>query len=308
MKLLFPEAEVTRSLSSNLIRQSMTGNLVKQFFTTLPQDDEKRLIDSNELVRQRLEKLAAEERRASAGGEGFVSGLAAEVLEVSGDEGGNVIKAQDEAKEILEQARAEAEQIRSEARAEAGRICSEAKAEAEAEKAQAISEGRQQGYNEGMVKAQAHEGAMEQEYAAKMRELEEAYDRQIEVLEPQFVDTITGIYEHIFHVELSSYREILTSLISDTLHKLEGTRSFIIHVSKDDYAYVNMQKRQVLSGAVSESTSVDVVEDLTLEKNECMIETENGIFDCGLGTQLSELKARLALLAWAKEDGAFADN
>ena len=286
----------------------MTGNLVKQFFTTLPQDDEKRLIDSNELVRQRLEKLAAEERRASAGGEGFVSGLAAEVLEVSGDEGGNVIKAQDEAKEILEQARAEAEQIRSEARAEAGRICSEAKAEAEAEKAQAISEGRQQGYNEGMVKAQAHEGAMEQEYAAKMRELEEAYDRQIEVLEPQFVDTITGIYEHIFHVELSSYREILTSLISDTLHKLEGTRSFIIHVSKDDYAYVNMQKRQVLSGAVSESTSVDVVEDLTLEKNECMIETENGIFDCGLGTQLSELKARLALLAWAKEDGAFADN
>ena len=141
-----------------------------------------------------------------------------------------------------------------------------------------------------------------------MRELEEAYDRQIEVLEPQFVDTITGIYEHIFHVELSSYREILTSLISDTLHKLEGTRSFIIHVSKDDYAYVNMQKRQVLSGAVSESTSVDVVEDLTLEKNECMIETENGIFDCGLGTQLSELKARLALLAWAKEDGAFADN
>ncbi|MCI8798958.1 MAG: hypothetical protein HFH88_03980 [Lachnospiraceae bacterium] len=309
MRLSFPGAEVTRSLSSNLVKQSMTGNLVKQFFTNLPQDDEKRLIDSNELVRRRLEQLAAEERRAAAGsGEGFVSGLAAEVLEVSGEEEGNVIKAQDEAKEILEQARAEAEQIRSEARAEADRICREAEAQAEAGKMQAINEGRQQGYNEGMVKAQAHEGAMEQEYAEKLRQLEEAYDRQIEVLEPQFVDTITGIYEHIFHVELSSYREILTSLISDTLHKLEGTRSFIIHVSKDDYAYVNMQKRQVLAGAVSESISVDVVEDLTLDKNECMIETENGIFDCGLGTQLSELKGRLALLAWSKEDAAFADN
>ena len=145
VKLSFPGAEVTRSLSSNL---------VKQFFTTLPQDDEKRLIDSNELVRKRLEHLAAEERRAAAGGvEGFVSGLAAEVVEVSGEEEGNVIKAQDEAKEILEQARAEAEQICAEARAEADRICSEAKAQAEAGKMQAINEGRQQGYNEGMVKA-----------------------------------------------------------------------------------------------------------------------------------------------------------
>ena len=116
------------------------------------------------------------------------------------------------------------------------------------------------------------------------------------------MDTITGIYEHIFQIELSSYREILTSLISTVLHKLEGSRSFIIHVSKEDYAYVSMQKKQLLAGAVSENTVVDVVEDLTLGKNDCMIETENGIFDCGLGTQLSELRRQLMLLAWTKEE------
>ncbi len=298
-------------MSSNLMKQSMAGNLVKHMFTSLPQDEEKRLIDSNELVRKRLEKLAQEDRKSvSDKSGGFVSGLAAEVLEVPEDSGGTVIKAQDEAKEILEQARAEAEGILAQAREEAGRICDEAKARTEAERLQAVNDGRQQGYNEGMVKAQAHEGAMEQEYAARTRELEEAYEQQIEVLEPQFVDTITAIYQHIFHVELSSYREILTSLISDTLHKLEGNRSFIIHVSKEDYAYVNMQKKQMLAGAVSESASVDVVEDLTLDKNQCMIETENGIFDCGLGTQLTELRERLMLLAWSKEngDGNFANG
>lgn len=297
-------------MSSNLVKQSMAGNLVKQMFATLPQDKEKRLIDSNELVRKRLEKLAEEKRDLSGRGEGFVSGLAAEVMEVPEESGGTVIKARDEAKEILEQARAEAEGILAQARAEAERICGEAKTQAEAERLQAIDEGRQQGYKEGMVKAQAHEGAIEQEYAAKTRELEEAYDQQIEVLEPQFVDTITAVYEHIFHVELSSYREILICLISDTLHKLEGNRSFIIHVSKEDYAYVNMQKKQMLAGAVSENTSVDVVEDLTLDKNQCMIETENGIFDCGLGTQLTELRERLMLLAWSKEneDETFANS
>lgn len=278
-----------------------SSNLVKHFYANVPQDEEKRLIDSNELVRKRLEKLA-EENRLSSGGGGFVSGLMpAEVLEAP-EEGGNVIKAQDDAKEILDQARAEADAVLAQARREAEQILSDAKTQAAAEKAQVLSQARQQGYQEGLVKAQAHEGAMEQEYLEKTRSLEAAYQEQIDTLEPQFVDTITGIYEHIFHIELSSYREILTSLISTVLHKLEGSRTFIIHVSKDDYAYVSMQKKQLLAGAVSENTEVDVVEDLTLGKNDCMIETENGIFDCGLGTQLSELRRQLMLLAWSKEE------
>lgn len=278
----------------------MSSNLVKQFFMTLPEDKEKLVIDNNDRIRRRLEELSRGEGNPEGG---FVSGLAiADVIETPEDATGNVIKAQDEAKELLEQSRAEAEELRAQAQAEAERILEEARAQAQAEKQQVLEQAKQQGYMEGMSRAQAHEGAMEQEYQEKARLLEEEYEQQIEMLEPNLVEAITGIYEHIFHVELSSYREILTSLISDVLHKLDGSRSFIIHVSKDDYAYVNMQKKQMLTGAVSESVSVDVVEDATVGRNECMIETENGIFDCGLGTQLSELKKRLRLLAWSREE------
>lgn len=272
----------------------MSSNLVKQFFMTLPEEKEKLVIDNNDRIRRRLEALG---QRSSE--DGFVSGLAvADVIEAPEDATGNVIKAQDEAKELLEQAKAEADEVCSQARAEAERILEEARAQAQAERQQMLDQAKQQGYVEGMSRAQAHEGAMEQEYLEKTRALEEEYQQQIDRLEPGMVEAITGIYEHVFHVELSSYREILTGLISDVLHKMEGSRSFIIHVSKDDYAYVNMQKKQMLAGAVSESTTVDVVEDAAVAKNECMIETENGIFDCGLGTQLSELKKRLMLLAY----------
>ena len=278
----------------------MSSNLVKQFFMTLPEDKEKLVIDNNDRIRRRLEELSRGEGNPEGG---FVSGLAiADVIEAPEDATGNVIKAQDEAKELLEQSRAEAEELRAQAQAEAERILEEARAQAQAEKQQVLEQAKQQGYMEGMSRAQAHEGAMEQEYQEKARLLEEEYEQQIEMLEPNLVEAITGIYEHIFHVELSSYREILMGLISDVLHKLDGSRSFIIHVSKDDYAYVNMQKKQMLTGAVSESVSVDVVEDATVGRNECMIETENGIFDCGLGTQLSELKMRLRLLAWSREE------
>jgi flagellar assembly protein FliH len=267
---------------------------------TLPEDKEKLVIDNNDRIRRRLEELSRGEGNPEGG---FVSGLAiADVIEAPEDATGNVIKAQDEAKELLEQSRAEAEELRAQAQTEAERILEEARAQAQAEKQQVLEQAKQQGYMEGMSRAQAHEGAMEQEYQEKARLLEEEYEQQIEMLEPNLVEAITGIYEHIFHVELSSYREILTGLISDVLHKLDGSRSFIIHVSKDDYAYVNMQKKQMLTGAVSESVSVDVVEDATVGRNECMIETENGIFDCGLGTQLSELKKRLRLLAWSREE------
>ncbi|WP_300713883.1 FliH/SctL family protein [uncultured Acetatifactor sp.] len=281
----------------------MSSNLVKQFYTILPEEKEKRVIDNNDRIRRRLAMLSREQGGSE---DGFVSGLAvADVVEVPEDATGNVIKAQDEAKEILEQARAEAETIRAEAQAEANQIRLETQKQAEIEKQIVLDQAKQQGYDEGMARAQAHEKAMEQEYLEKARSLEGEYQRQIDVLEPAFVDTITGIYEHVFHVELSSYREILTALISDALHKLEGSRNFMIHVSKEDYPYVSLQKKQMLAGTVWENVNVDVVEDGALGKNACMIETENGIFDCGLDTQLSEIRKKLALLSWSNREKNF---
>ena len=101
--------------------------------------------------------------------------------------------------------------------------------------------------------------------------------------------------------DLDSYREVLAYLISTTMHKIEGVRSFLIHVSKEDYPYVSMQKKQLTANALAPGSSVEVVEDATLGKNDCLIETENGIFDCGLGTQLAELRQKLKLLSYEKE-------
>lgn len=283
----------------------MSSNLLKHYMTAPSMEKKVFIIDSNELVKKRTEMLALPEKEQEGGSkEGFVSGLIpADVLE-GPEDGGNLIKARDEAKEILDQARGEADNILADARLEAERIRKEAKAQAEAEKLQVFAQARQQGYDEGMNKAEAREKDLEQEYMEQARELEDSYQKQVDILEPLFVNTITGIYEHIFHVELSSYREILVYLITTMLRNQEGSRNFIVHVAKDDYPYVSMQKKQMLSGVVSENTNVDVVEDLTLAKNACMIETENGIFDCGLGTQLSELKRKLMLLAWSGSEEA----
>lgn len=276
----------------------MSKGLVKQMFMVV-QSEEKRVIDANELLKQRQDELARWQREADEAG--FVSGLAAEELELGEDDGeSNIIKSRESAEQILGNAQAEAQAALEAAGAEAERIIEEARAQALAEKNQILTEAQQQGYSEGYAKAQAEGDAIRREYQEKEEQLELFYQQQIEELEPQMVDTISAIYEHIFHVELSSYRDLLRHLISDTLRKLEGGHDFMVHVSKEDYPYVSMQKKQILAGAVAANCNVEVVEDLTLAKNECLIETDSGIYDCGLGTQLEEVKKKLMLLAFQR--------
>lgn len=284
----------------------MSRNLVKQIYTVV-QPDEKRVINTNELLQRRLKESAVKQQRA--GREEFVSGPAAEGAELHAAEceqgTGNVIKAQEDAGQILEQAKEDAKSVLAEAKAEAMRICEEAKNQAEVEKNRILADAKQQGYSEGISQARAEvraeADAAKEEYLKKESRLESLYQQQVDELEPQLVDVITDIYQHVFHVELESYREILAYLISTTLRKIDGSHNFMIHVSKEDYPHVSMQKKQILAGTVSANCDVEIVEDMTLAKNECLIETENGIFDCGLGTQLAELKQRLMLLSWSRE-------
>ncbi len=280
----------------------MSKGLVKQIFMTV-QDDEKRVINADELIQRRQAEHERWQREADE--DGFVSGLPAEELEFvtdgDGGPGSNVIKVQEKADQIMESARAAAETTLASAQEEAARIQEEAKAQALAVRESVLAEAQQQGYSEGYARAQAEADAIRQEYRQKEEELDQYYQQQIEELEPQMVDAISAIYEHIFHVELGSYREILGHLISDTLRKMEGGHDFMVHVSKEDYPFISMQKKQILTGAVAANCTVEVVEDLTLAKNECLIETDSGIYDCGLDTQLEALRQKLLLLSWQKE-------
>ena len=285
MRSSFPEAEVTRSLSSNLLKKG---------FTKLSEDDA-RVIDTNELVAKRIRELSAKMQKES--NTGFVSGLAADKVEapVTDPEeektdftpSGNVIKAGEDLQRLKEDAEAEAQKIVEDARAQAESILQDARSQAEAERADIQEAARRQGQQEAQAEADRAEAAREAEYQKRLDELE-----------PEFVDTITGIYEHIFHVDLHSYREVLCYLISTTMRKSEDNRSFLIHVSKEDYPYVSMQKKQISAGAAAPNATVEIVKDITLGKGECLIETEGGIFDCGLGTQLSELRQKLKLLSY----------
>ncbi len=306
------------------------SNLLKVFHVQVD-DTKKRVIDANQLF---TEKIEQEEARMQNEADGLFDDteeylgpeeIDPALLDMDASVGDLEMEGMPEGQEgeefqpqipvkrapsVTAQASRQAEEILQQAQEEADALLASAREEIETLKAQTMEQARNEGYESGMkeglrtgmadAEAQLAEKteALEQEYREKNRSLEEQYDELIKEIEPEFVDKITSIYEHIFRVDLSSHKDIVVHLIRMTLHGIEPSRHYIVRVSKEDYAFVNMQKKQIAEG-MSNST-VEIVEDVTLRKSECMIDTDGGIFDCSLDTELQELTKRLKALSYSE--------
>lgn len=282
------------------------SNLLKRAYVASDSED-KKVIDSNDLVALRVERQMQLQKEAKAAaaftplgeeseGDGFVEGLNAENVELLFADGE---AAPEEAEPVptLEEINEEAERILSEAQQQAQSILDDAAAEAEANKQSVYEDAKAAGYEEGYAEGLRQVDAMKEELKTQAALLDAQYQENIEKLEPMFIDTLTDIYEHIFNVSLSESRELIYYLIQVALRSIDATAGMMIHVSKDDYGFVSMQKKDLLSG-ISGAENTEIVEDGTLSPNECFIETGGGIFDCSLETQLKGLKKQLRLLSY----------
>lgn len=279
----------------------LSSNLLKGSWVQI-QTDDARMINSNAILERRLRhgeqddfrQEMPEEYAEAEASEGFQSGLNAEELGalIADPEATTVMKAEPpqpvydgpSPEELIAQAREEIAQMQA-----------QAQAEIQTARAQAVEngkeEGRQQGYREGSAQAEA-------ELAAAKKSLEAAYQEQIRNLEPEFIKQLSGIYEHIFHVELGAYHNLVMGLLENCMQKIESSSNYMIHVSREDYPYVSMQKKVLTDALGNKNAALEVVEDASMRKNECMIEADSGIYDCSLDMQLDEVRRELMLLSY----------
>jgi len=309
-----------------LYNHANSYNNIYKFNQVNLQTDDTLLIDNNEKIAKKIESLETQmmkEVRYDGGGgadplDGFSSGLDPDEvdallgeLENVPEEENRMLPSQEQGEsfepfqdtgEALSLISAQAQEILASARREADSIKSGALVEAQAEidnlRRSTYEEARTQGYDEGYHEAIEQVERQKQQLAEERKQLEEEYQELVRGLEPKFVEMLTDIYEKVFQIDLQKEHDIIMHLIASTMHKIEGNSSYLIHVSKEDYPYVNMKKNETLLSSVSANASVELVEDMTLGPNDCIIETDGGIFDCGLGTQLEELTQKLRLLSY----------
>ena len=286
----------------------MSNNLLKGSFTRLNTDNV-RVIDSNSLL---LSKIKAEPEKKQKGmmltaepdADGFARGIATDVVNVEPSE--EIEEAGLKAMEITPEEEAyggtSPDELIEEANAQIAQMKAEAEAAARQEAEQIKEAARQQGYREGCEKAERELQEKEKALSDRQSRMEQEFEEKVSALEPQLADTLAGIYEYIFQVDLSPYQDIVTYLVISALKKSGESKSCIVHVSKEDYPHVSSRKEEMTKGLPS-GLKVDIIEDITLGKNEALIETDGGIIDCGLGTQLTELGRKIRLLAYEKTEG-----
>ena len=297
----------------------MSRNLYKSYWVAVS-DEDKVVIDSNLRLEKRIEEIEAfRKHRANApigldapavededGEPEFVGGLGGEQIDAllsdpeDSAEGGIIKAAPVEEGPELEEIAAQAQAMIDDAQAQIDEMMENAKREIEQERRQALEEANRRGYDDGYNQGHAEADGIKRELEAEKQRLYEEYDSLVDKLEPKFIDTITDIYSHIFGIELADKRDILVHLIDSTLRHVESSKTFLVHVSKEDYPFVNMHKQELTEGATAGKGLVEIIEDIALSQGACLIETDGGIFDCGVDTQLQELTNRLRVLSFEK--------
>ncbi len=283
----------------------MSSNLYKAGWVVINEDA--RVINSNELIEQKLQSAAKMNmhKAASPGEEeengGFAAGISASSIDMLLDSDSESAVLKSASMEELDRTRQELDAAKEElsnVQAQIKQLKENAQTEIDDLRERVLQEANERGYQDGYQQGMNEVAALREECAAKERQLEQDYFSKMKELEPEFVKNLTQIYEHIFNVDLSDYHQLVVSLLTDAMQRVDASGNMIVHVAKEDYPQVSSAKAEILEKTGTPKERVEIVSDMTLAPSQCMIETESGVYDCSLGTELSELSKKLRLLSY----------
>lgn len=107
-------------------------------------------------------------------------------------------------------------------------------------------------------------------------------------MEQDLVDVIVTVFEKVFHIQFDDKKEILMHLVEDAVLNIEDDKRFRVKVAEDNALFLENHKTEILD-RVGHDIELEIVSDATVEGNDCTIETDSGVFNCSLGTQLENL-------------------
>ncbi len=265
------------------------SNLLK-YNSVVVKNDDRLVIDSNRMLDALLEQQAknAEQSRQEPDEDGFVRGLDAATVEllVSDQEQDTELQAQSAG--ILDDARAKAKSILEEAEKEAGQIKEKA---------------REEGYSAGMEEAGRDSdrilsdrlSEMEQEFAARELQLRRECEEYKAHMEPEMAETMLRLFTNITGAIAEDKQDLVLNLVNSVMHNAELSREFTIRVSEHDYKFL-ISNKDLIYGATLPEYHIEICRDPQLERSQCIIETDAGVFDCSLDIQLNNLIQEIKIL------------
>ena len=195
-----------------------------------------------------------------------------------------------------EEAQAEADEIVEAARNQADEIVVEARKQSDDIRAQAHDEGFEAGREEGLLAGEAETAKIREEIEEERRALEGEYENLVKAMEPQFARVVCELIEKLTGVVIADQEELILHLIRCGLSDVrKNTERIIVRVCPEDALVAEAHKKELMEQIEGEA-SIEIQSQDSLEKNECIIETDNQMLDAGLKTQLDNLVMAVKML------------
>jgi type III secretion protein L len=176
---------------------------------------------------------------------------------------GEIYSASSKAREILQKAQTEAEEI-----------VRKAHEDKEREK----QDGYQAGYQEGLAQVT--------ELLAKARV---EYEQTLKNASKEMLSLAFKIAEKIVGKQLEMDKTIIMDIVSQALQTVRQSRQITLRVNPEDAKVLKANKDAFLE-KLGHGREIDVLEDKKVERGGCIIESEIGIVEAQLQTQLDRLK------------------
>ncbi|MBQ7147141.1 MAG: hypothetical protein IJR96_00170 [Pseudobutyrivibrio sp.] len=201
-----------------------------------------------------------------------------------------------QAEEILEQARMEAQQIIDDANAQAEEILNAAQLNADAMKNLARQDGEKEGYNEGTQRAALELADAQSNMQAEIQRIENEFMEKQIGMEREIVEMCLPVFERVFSAELSGKKDVIYHLLDHCIMKIERTGQMQIKVSDANAEFIKSKKEEI-QGKIGAEVGLDIIADPLLNDSQCIIETDGGIFDCSIDTELDNLIREIRALS-----------
>ena len=198
----------------------------------------------------------------------------------------------DQSQVIRQQAQDEATKILADAESRAAEIVAESRAKLDVQ----LKEGYDDGYKKGQ-EAGFREGNLEaQRLTDRLHTIiERMMDKRQEILaetEQQIVDLVLLMTRKIVKGISENQRNVVVSNVVQALRKVKGRGEVIIRVNLNDVAMTTQHIKDFLSAAEN-IKNITVVEDSTVDRGGCVIETDFGSIDAKIVSQLNEIEQRI---------------
>lgn len=194
------------------------------------------------------------------------------------------------------EAKSVAENLLREASGKAKKIVEDAKAEAAAFKdrvmMQAKEEGRREGHELGFKQGAEEARRLVARIQEVLHEAKVKRDQIIRGSERDILELVLDVAKKVVKTEIMQNEKIVINNIRAALKKISGKEEITIRVNMSDLNLTQKHKDEFLS-QVKGLRNIRFIEDSSIERGGCRIDTDFGSVDAQVSTQIEELGKRL---------------